>query len=179
MKRIFICSAVALAAVFMSQTGFAQDDELINVYRWYNPGDHNYVTVAEGQFQDGQMLNWKWKDKTLLFTAYRHPGPDRVAVYSWYNPETKDYVSVAEDEFTDDQMIKMGYTNKTHQFYALSRRGPNTVGVYRWFITKNNDWVTIPEDGSTDHYFRKGYHRKTFQYFGIARNADAAVYNQL
>lgn len=179
MKRTFILVTTVLVSVFLANTAFAQDDELVRVYRWYNPVDQNYVTVAEGEFQEGQLLNWKWNDKTQLFVAYRNPGPDRVAVSRWYNPQTKDYVSVAEDEFTDNDMIKMGYTDKTHQFYALTRRGPNTVSVYRWYVPKNRDWVTISEEGDTDVYFKKGYRRKTFQYFGVKRSVDAPVYNQL
>jgi hypothetical protein len=125
------------------------------------------------------MLNWGWKDKNLVFFAYRTPGPDRVGVNAWFNPVTKDYISVAEDEYTDDQMIKMGYKDKKPQFYALTRRGPNTVAVYRWKIEKTNDWVSVPDDGHTDAYLKKGYRHKTFQYFGIPRSTDAAIYNQL
>jgi len=114
-----------------------------------------------------------------MFDAYRTPGPGRVAVYSWWNPVTKDHASIAEDEYTDDQMLKMGYTQKHLQFYALTRRGPNTVTVYRWRVSKHKDWVTVPEQGDTDAYIKKGYHHKTFQYFGIARGDDATIYNQL
>jgi hypothetical protein len=179
MKKTFILVTAVLASVLFANKGFAQDDELVGVFRWYNPVDQNYITVADGQFQEGQMLNWNWKNKTFMFNAYRNPAPGRLAVYSWYNPDTKDYASIAEDEFNDDQMIKMGYTNKTLQYYALTRRGPNTVPVYRWSIRKNHDWVTIPEEGNTDAYYKKGYSRKTFQYFGIPRSVDAAIYNQL
>lgn len=179
MKRAFILVTTVLVSVFTASTSFAQDDELVNVYRWYNPTDQNYVTVADGEFQEGQLLNWNWKDKTHLFVAYRNPGPDRVAVYRWYNPHTKDYVSVAGDEYTDDNMIKMGYTDKVLQFYAMTRRGPNTVDVYRWYVPKNHDWVTISEEGDTDSYYKKGYRRKSFQYYGIKRSVDATLYNQL
>lgn len=179
MKKTFILITTVLASVFMFNTGFAQEDELVRVYRWYNPNDQNYITVAEGEYQEGQMLNWKWKDKKPLFVAYRNPGAGRVAVNSWYNPTTKDYASIAEDEYTDDQMLKMGYANKHVQFYALTRRGPNTVAVYRWNIPKNHDWITIPEEGNTDTYYKKGYRAKAFQYYGIARENDAAIYNQL
>jgi hypothetical protein len=178
MKKTFILVTTVLASVF-ANTGFAQDDELVRVYRWYNPKDQNYVTVADGEYQEGQMLNWNWKDKTQLFVAYRNPGAGRVAVYGWYNPENKDYASIAEDEFTDDQMLKMGYTNKHIQYYAPTRRGANTVAVYRWYIPKNHDWVTIAEEGNTDAYNKKGYSRKTFQYYGIARGSDVEIYNQL
>jgi hypothetical protein len=179
MKKTFVLITTVLASVLFVNKGFAQSEELVRVYRWYNPEDKNYVTVSEGEFQEGQMLNWGWKDKTLLFFAYRTPGPDRIAVHSWFNPVTKDYISIAEDEFTDDQMIKMGYRDKKAQYYALTRRGPNTVTVYRWKISKNADWLTIPEEGNTDAYTKKGYKHKTFQYFGIPRSVDAAIYNQL
>lgn len=178
MKKTFILATAALATVFCANKGFSQSsDELVAVYRWYNAKDNNFVTVADGEYQDGQLLNWGWKNKTQLFTAYRNPAPDRVAIYSWTNPVTKDQVSVAEDEYSDDQMLKMGYTGKKLQFYALTRRGPNVLAVYRWH--KGADWVTIPEEGDTDAYVKKGYKRKTFQYFGIARSTDVEVYGQL
>lgn len=179
MKKTFILVTTVLASVFAANKGFAQDDELVRVYRWYNPNDQNYITVADGEYQEGQMLNWNWKEKTHIFVAYRNPAPGRVAINSWYNPDTKDYASIAEDEFSDDDMIKMGYTGKKLQFYALTRRGPNTVGIYRWYVPKNHDWVTIPEEANTDAYYKKGYRRKSFQYYGIARSADAQIYNQL
>ncbi|HEY1031123.1 MAG TPA: hypothetical protein VGD89_05085 [Flavipsychrobacter sp.] len=179
MKKTFILVTTVLASVFAANKGLAQDDELVRVYRWYNPNDQNYITVADGEYQEGQMLNWNWKEKTQIFVAYRNPAPGRIAVNSWYNPDTKDYASIAEDEFSDDDMIKMGYTGKKLQFYALTRRGPNTVSVYRWYVPKNHDWVSIPEEANTDAYYKKGYRRKSFQYYGIARSADAQIYNQL
>lgn len=177
MKKGFILITAIAASVLFSNAIFAQSDELIKVYRWYSTEDKNYVTIADGEHQDGQLLNWGWEGKTLLFFAYRNPAPNRVAVNGWYNPVTRDFASVAEDEYTDDQMIKMGYTNKRTQFYALTRRGGNTVAVYRW--KKGKDIVTIPEEGDTDAYLKKGYRHKTFQYFGIVRAADVKIFNQL
>lgn len=181
MKKTFVFITTVLATVLFSNYSFAQsaDEELVTVYRWYNPEAKNYVTLADGQYQEGQLLNWGWKNKTPLFYAYRNPSEGRVAVNGWYNPVTNDYVSVAEDEFTDDQMIKMGYKDKKVQFYALTRRGSNTVAVYRWKLDKQKDWVTIPEEGDTDTYLKKGYRHKTFQFFGISRDVDAGVYSQL
>lgn len=180
MKKTFVLISTVLAIMSGAQS-FAQNsnDELINVYRWWNSEDRTFQTVAEGEYQEGQMLNWKWKDKTMLFVAYRSPAPDRVAVYSWRNPVTKDQASIAEDEFNDDQMIKMGYTGKKLQFYALTRRGANTVAIYRWRIDKSDDWVNVPEYDNTDVYIRKGYKHKTFQFFGIQRSTDVQIYNQL
>ena len=181
MKKTLILISTVLVAMAGAQKSQAQNanDELVNVYRWYNTEDRTFETVAEGEYQEGQMLNWKWKNKTLIFVAYRNPAPDRVAVYSWYNPTTKDQASIAEDEYTDEQLIKMGYSGKKLQFYALTRRAPNTVCVYRWKVTKTDDWVSIADEGNTDAYLKKGYRHKTFQFFGIARAVDASVYNQL
>ena len=178
MKKSFVLITTVLATVLFANDVFAQE-ELVTVYRWYNPRSNDYITVADGEYQEGQILNWGWKDKTALFFAYRQPGEDRVAVYRWYNPITEDNISIAADEYTDDQMIKMGYKDKKLQFYALSQRGPNTLTVYRWRVEKEDDWVTIPDEGDTDAYLKKGFRHKTFQYFGIARSIDAEIYNQL
>ena len=182
MKKAFLLfSAATLAVLGSLSTVKAQNinDELINIYRWWNSEDRNFVTLAEGEYQDGQLLNWKYKDKTLIFVAFRNPGPDRVAVYSWTNPVSKDQASIAEDEFTDDQMLKMGYTSKKLQFYAPTRRGPNTIAIYRWRIERSKDWISIADEGDTEAYLKKGYHHKTFQFFGIPRSVDVKVYNQL
>ena len=182
MKKTLLLISALMAGAAGITTAQAQDrgnEELITVFRWYNTNDHTYETVAEGEYQDGQMLNWGWTGKTPLFVAYRNPGAGRLAVYSWVNPVTKDQASMAEDEFTDDQMTKMGYTSKKIQFYALTRRGPNTMAVYRWKIARNDDWVNVPEEGDTDAYVKKGYRHKTFQFFGIPRSIDAPIYNQL
>ncbi|HRP88908.1 MAG TPA: hypothetical protein PKX92_02600 [Edaphocola sp.] len=177
MKRSIVLLS-AIAGLFMGTSALAQDNsELIAVYRWYNPTDKNYVTLAENQYPEGQLLNWKYKDKTLLFYAFTEPGPNRVAVNSWFNPVTKDQVSVCADEYSDDDLLKMGYTDKLHQFYVSEVRMPNRVAVYRWHLPKTNDWVTIPEEGNTDTYYKKGYKRKTFQFYAIRRTADEALYN--
>lgn len=181
-KTIVLAAAVAaslLAGTTQASAQFGQENgsELTTVYRWLNTEDNDFVTVGEHEFQEGQLLAWNWKNKTPLFTAYRSAGDGRVAVNHWWNPVTKDHISVAEDEFTDDQMLKMGYTDKRTQFYGLTRRGPNTVAVYRW--AKGDDWVNVPEEGNTDAYIKKGYKRKTFQFFAIVREADALIYDQL
>src|SRR5690606_18687279 len=100
MKKTFILVTTVLASIFgTANECYAQTDELVRVYRWYNPEDNEYVTVAEDEYQDGQLLNWKWTMKTQIFVAYRNPGPGRVAVYAWHNPVTKDHASIAEDEY--------------------------------------------------------------------------------
>lgn len=177
-KKLFFVAALALGSLTGVNESQAQNsDEMVPVYRWYSTVDKNYVTVAEDEYQEGQLLNWKYKDKTLMFFAYRAPGADRVAVNKWYNLTTKDFVSVAEDEYTDDQMLKMGYTNKKFQYYAPTGRSANRVAVYRWYNPKSKDWVTVPEEGDTEElYKKKGFKYKTFQYYGIKRGIDEIYY---
>ena len=178
MKRTIILVTTVLASFLFTNKGLAQED-LVRVFRWYIPADNQFVTVADGEYQDGQLINWGWTDKTLLFWAYRTPGPNRVAVNGWSNPVTRAHISVCEDEYSDDQMLKRGYTQKHLQFYGLTRRGSNTVCVYRWLITKRGSWITIPDDIDTDIYLKKGYRQKRYQYYGVYRNVDAPIYDQL
>ncbi len=178
MKRTIIVVFTVFAALLFGNRSFAQED-LVRVFRWYIPEDQQYCTVADGEYQDGQLINWGWTDKTLMFWAYRTPGPGRVAVNGWYNPVSRAHISVCEDEFSDDAMLKNGYTQKHLQFYALTRRGSNTLCIYRWLLSKRHAWITIPEDTDTDVYIKKGYHHKTYQYYGISRNVDAPIYDQL
>jgi hypothetical protein len=178
MKRTIVLLTAIFATFLIANKTFAQED-LVRVFRWHIPQDDADVTVADGEYQDGQLINWGWGDKTLMFWAYRNPGPNRVAVYGWFNPVNRSYISVCEDEWTDDQMLKKGYTQKHLQFYALTRRGPNAIAIYRWLKAKRGAWITIPEDMDTDVLIKKGYRRKTYQYFGIQRSVDAPIYDQL
>jgi len=177
-KKLLIASAITISGLLTVHTASAQkgSDDMIPVYRWYSTVDRNFITLADNEYQEGQLLNWKYSDKTLIFYAFRSPAEDRIAVYSWFNPTTKDVVSVAEDEFSDDQMLKMGYKNKKLQFYAPIRRGDNRVAVYRWYIPKTKDWVTFPEEGDTDKLGKKGFRHKTFQYYGVKRAVDESLY---
>ncbi|MBK7764059.1 MAG: hypothetical protein IPI46_12055 [Bacteroidetes bacterium] len=170
-KSIFVFVALFQVLVFANNAKAQQaNEDLVSVYRWLNVQDNNYVTLANGEIQEGQLLQWKYKDKTFLFYAYKTPGPDRVAVYRWENPLTKDFASIAEDEMTDSDMQQKGYTGKKLQFYAPIRREGNHVPVYRWYKAKSKDWVTIPEVGNTDSYIDRGYKMKTFQFYGIIRS---------
>jgi hypothetical protein len=167
---VSLFTLIAIMMVGFSANAQDADGSMVRVYRWFNTVDNNFVTLAEGEIQEGQLLQWKYKDKTLLFYAYRSPGPDRVAVYRWTNPVTKDQASIAEDEYSDSDMMQKGYTLKVLQFYAPVRRAQNHIAIYNWYITKSKDWVTIPEFGDTDKYWSKGYTQKKFQYYGILRN---------
>jgi hypothetical protein len=172
MKKVLLALALT-AGILVSGSLQAQSnmsEDLVRVYRWFSPVDNNFVTLADGEIQEGQLLLWKYRDKTFLFYGYKTPGADRVAVYRWTHPETKDQVSIAEDEETDGNMIQKGYTNKTLQFYAPIRRASNHVPIYRWYKKSTKDWVTFPENGDTDKYWSKRFSLKTFQYYGVLRN---------
>ena len=170
MRKAFYSILALLALVSVGSKAFAQDQDIIRVYRWLNTVDNNYITLADGEIQEGQLLQWKYKEKTFLFYAFKTPGPDRVAVDRWTNPGTKDQCSIAEDEFTDNDMQQKGYTLKSLQYFAPIRRADNHVAVYNWYRTKTKDWVTVPEFGDTDKYYEKGYRKKSFQYYGIMRS---------
>ncbi len=171
MKKGIFSLVILACFVLMHSNVMAQfDNDMVRVYRWYSSVDKNYVTLAEGEIQEGQLLQWKYKDKTMLFYGYKTPGPDRVAVYRWTNPVTKDQVSVAEDFMRDAEMMQQGYTLKSLQFYAPIRRNDNHIAVYNWYKVKAKDWVTVPEFGDTDKYIKKGWRQKTFQFYGVLRN---------
>ena len=170
MKKIILSALLFSALILANNSANAQfDQDMVRVYRWFNSVDKNYVTLAEGEIQEGQLLQWKYKEKTMLFYAYKTPGADRVAVYRWTNPVTKDQVSIAEDEVLDSDMMQQGYTLKSLQFYSPIRRAQNHIAVYRWMKQKTKDSVTVPEFGDTDKYIGKGYRQKTFQFYGTMR----------
>jgi hypothetical protein len=172
MKKTLSTIIAIIALISFQQIANAQEvnSDLVRVFRWLNTVDNNFVTLADGEIQEGQLLQWKYKEKTFLFYAYKTPGPDRVAVYRWTNPVTKDQASIAEDEFSDSDMQQKGYTLKALQFYAPIRRAQNHIPVYNWYRSKTKDWVTVPEFGDTDKYWDKGYKQKKFQYYGVMRN---------
>ena len=171
MRKVIFNLVAIFAMISLGNTAFAQykDDDMVRIYRWLS-NNNEFVTLAEGEIQEGQLLQWHYKEKTFLFYAYKTPSNDRVAVYRWTNPVTNDQVSIAEDELTDSDMNLKGYTLKSLQFYVPVRRSQNHVAVYRWYRSRTKDWVTIPEFGETDKYIDKGYKMKTFQFYGIMRN---------
>ncbi len=171
MKKV-LATLLCLTVYMMNSSVFAQvvNDDLVRVFKWYNSRDGESVVLAEGEIQEGQLLQWLYKDKQFVFYAYKTPGVDRVAVYRWTNPTTKDQVSIAEDEAKDSDMMQRGYTLKSLQFYAPIRRGENHIPVYRWYKKSSKDWVIFTENAESDKYWKKGFTQKTFQYYGVMRN---------
>jgi hypothetical protein len=114
MRKVIFNLVAILAMISLGNTAFAQykDDDMVRIYRWLS-NNNEFVTLAEGEIQEGQLLQWHYKEKTFLFYAYKTPSSDRVAVYRWTNPVTNDQVSIAEDELTDSDMNLKGYTLKS------------------------------------------------------------------
>lgn len=157
------------AMIFSAEPCYANNDALIPVYRWYNIYNYNYATFAEGELNDNELLIQGWSKKTFLFYAYKDPKPNTVAVNRWYNPRTRAYISVCEDEFTDEWMGLNGFTQKHTQYHAPIEKGDNTVRVDRWLQPGRHLWITMPDEQNTDELLKKGYHHKTYQYYGIAK----------
>jgi len=59
MKKFLVVFAV-IASFTMNQTAVAQEvnDDLIRVFKWYNSRDKEYVILADGEIQEGQLLQW-------------------------------------------------------------------------------------------------------------------------
>lgn len=96
------------------------------VNRWVIPNCKEFVTIAEHEHTDQQLISWGYTDKELLFYAYMTK-PDTgnyIAVNRWINAKPKgdkckDFtLSVTDKELSDDQLISWGYTSKMKQFYV-------------------------------------------------------------
>ena len=164
----FILSVV-IVMISSTSSSFAQSEETVNVFRWRDAVHNLYVTATESGYDDSQLIKEGCTNKTFIFKAFCDPGPDRVAVYNWYNAFTWSHLCIAENEYSDSIMREIGYSQKRFQFYALTKSDQNTISVYRWLMPHGLTWITVPEYANTDGYFKKGYRRKTYQYYAIAR----------
>jgi hypothetical protein len=61
MKRTILLLTAIFATFLITTKTFAQED-LVRVFRWHIPQDDADVTVADGEYQDGQLINWGWTD---------------------------------------------------------------------------------------------------------------------
>jgi len=49
----------------------AQTGNLVPVYRWFHPGDKDWITLADGEIPEYQLGRWGYQDKTFQFYAWR------------------------------------------------------------------------------------------------------------
>ena len=59
-KTLFTIIAIA-ALISFQQIANAQEvnNDLVRVFRWLNTVDNNFVTLADGEILEGQLLQWK------------------------------------------------------------------------------------------------------------------------
>jgi hypothetical protein len=43
----------------------------VAVYRWFHPGDKDWITLADGEVPEYQLGRWGYQDKTFQFYAWR------------------------------------------------------------------------------------------------------------
>ncbi len=100
-------------------------EQAVAVYRWTMPNCKEFILLAEHEHTDAELESWGYRDKKLLFYAYKtRINSSCVAVNRWVNalPQgnpCRDYtLSVLETEFTDAQLLSWGYSGKKVQFYV-------------------------------------------------------------
>ena len=137
------------------------------VYRWEMGSCKEFILIAEHELTDQQLISWGYKNKELLFYAYRtRPTTGSFeAVSRWVNTlpqgnNCRDFtLSVAEHELTDAQLTSWGYTNKMVQFYVPA---PNNS-------QSNNPTLTISQQGLQTEG------QLTIRISGAAPNSDVTV----
>ncbi|MFB2980198.1 hypothetical protein [Microseira sp. BLCC-F43] len=144
----------------------AQTNQLVPVYRWWNPNDKDWITLRAGEIEDWKLGSWGYRDKQYSFSCSLTPLANSVAIYRWFQPNDKDWITITKDEIPDTKMYQLGYQSKTFQCYVSRTPLSNGVSVYRWFQPSDKDWINLPE-GSVPEYQlgRWGYQDKTFQFY--------------
>lgn len=96
----------------------AQTGNLVPVYRWFHPGDKDWITLRDGEIDDWKLGLWGYRDKTYSFSCSLKSFPNSVAIYRWFHPTDKDWITLADGEIPEYQLGRWGYQDKTFQFYA-------------------------------------------------------------
>lgn len=103
-----------------------EGDNVAVVNRWGMPNCKDFILIAEHEINDTTLTRQGYKNKQLLFYAYKNkPATGKyIAVNRWHNTSptsegcTGMALSVMEQELTDAQLISLGYTGKMVQFYV-------------------------------------------------------------
>lgn len=64
----FISIVSAFLMCLSPARSIAQMDDTISVFRWLNAVDSQYITVANNEYTDAQLINMGWSNKTFYFT---------------------------------------------------------------------------------------------------------------
>src|SRR5690606_30303248 len=98
----------------------------VAVNSWFNPITKDYISIAEDEFNDDQMMKMGYSSKHLQYYASKNRGPNTIPVYRWHIGKTNDWVTVAEEGNTD-AYLKKGYRMKTFQYYGIPRNTDVTI----------------------------------------------------
>src|SRR5690606_28049330 len=93
----------------------------VAVYKWYNLTTKDFVSLAEDEFTDDQMLKMGYTNKKLQYYAPIRRDVNRVAVYRWYIPKFRDWITIPEEGDTEELSKRKGYKYKTFQYYGIKR----------------------------------------------------------
>jgi len=101
--------------------------DMVAVYRWWQPSDKDWITIRDGSPSDSDMTNAGYVSKTFQFYAFPTQRAGTVPVYRWWQPADRDWITVADGEVTDSSMTAAGYIWKTDEgFYVFPAYAPGT-----------------------------------------------------
>jgi hypothetical protein len=145
----------------------AQTGDLAPVYRWFQPGDKDWITLRDGEIDDRTLDSWGYRDKTYSFSCSVRSFTNSVALYRWFHPGDKDWITITENEISTTQMQQWGYQDKTpSRCFGSRTRVNNGVAVYRWFHPTDKDWITLADGEIPEAQLESwGYQDKTFQFY--------------
>jgi hypothetical protein len=149
---VFCLPSAASASFSQNQSEIvAQSENLVPVYRWFHPGDKDWISLRDGEIDDWKIGSWGYRDKTYSFSCSLKPFPNSVAIYRWLHPQDKDWITITENEISTTQMQRWGYQDRTFQCFVSRTPITNGVAVYRWFHPGDKDWITLA-DGEVPEY---------------------------
>lgn len=100
---------------------------LVAVYRWWHPGDRDWVDITVGSLPDATLTGAGYTDRTFQYFLHAGPADGRVAVNRWWNAADRDWMTLREGEIPDSSLLSWGYSSKTLLGYAVAEEG---VGGY-------------------------------------------------
>jgi hypothetical protein len=158
------------------------NDDMVAVYRWWQPDDRDWVTISEGSVSDDQMVRWGYVNKTFQYYAWRSQQPGTLPVYRWWQPSDRDWVTLVDGEISDERLIAWGYAKyPVPLFYATPAR-PTTSGYFQLSAPQTaltqSGWDTEPPHTLSVIEANLGGHRYWGYYGHIAEGGVGIVYSE-
>jgi hypothetical protein len=147
-------------------------DNMIAIYRWWQPDNKGWITIPDGSPADDQMTSWGYKNKTFQFYAYRTAVPGTVPVYRWWHSGNKDWITIADGEVSDGQMLERGYVKFIEPLFYAFRTKTTNGGYFHLSapqtIMRQAGWETeAPHTLSVVRVNRGGF--RYWGYYGLQR----------